>query len=113
MPAKSFPPFALASELRPEHRAMMLPAASRMKAFNRQDLVRLGVQWIVLHGDLERGEENLEVIADWLVRLYGEPVQTFGEKRIWKVEGQGKVDFTEADLESILREGDQEILERQ
>jgi hypothetical protein len=112
MPAKSFPPFALASEVRPEHRAMMLPATSRMKSFNRQDLARLGVQWIVLHDDLERGEENLDVIADWLTRLYGEPVQTFGAERIWRVEGQGKVDFTEADLQAVLREGDQEILDK-
>jgi hypothetical protein len=42
-----------------------------------------GVQWIVVHRDLENGQENTALTEEILERLFGPP-QLFGSKAVYK-----------------------------
>lgn len=99
--AKAFKPLALASEIRPEQRALLLPVVTGLTRLDREDLRRLGVQWVVVHRELERGQENIAWTEDLLTRMYGEP-RVFGDHAVYRVAGEGLVWLGPADKQ-ILR----------
>lgn len=52
------------------------------------ELAREGVEWVVLHMELERGQEGTEAITEMLRRWYGEPSSS-GTHRVWDVTHAG------------------------
>jgi len=102
--ARIFQALALASEVRPGHRSMLLDKLEGVKTLKRGELRKLGVQYVVVHRALERGGEHIAWTEDLLTRLYGEP-RVFGEMAVFETGGEGRIELTEADRGVWQREG--------
>ena len=74
---------ALASEDRPNHRPSLLKRAQEGPALRPSSLWERGVRWIVVHRDLERGEQGTAFTEDLLTLLYGSP-EVIGMKALYK-----------------------------
>jgi len=102
--ARIFQALALASEVRSGHRMMLQDKLEGVKTLKRGELRKLGVQFVVVHRELERGGENIAWSEDLLTRLYGEP-KVFGEMAVFETGGEGRIELTEADRAVWEREG--------
>ncbi len=78
--------FALASEPREEHRAMLQQPAGSIQTVDREDLARAGVGHVLLHRDLERGAETAAILE----ALYGPP-SVHGNTLVFEVTGTGRI----------------------
>lgn len=79
----TFALLALASENRPNHRPNLMRDVQRIKSLRVRSLADRNVQWIVVHRDLDQGNENTALTEEILKSLFGPP-QVFGEKAIYK-----------------------------
>jgi hypothetical protein len=79
----SFALLALASENRPNHRPNLIRDVQRIQSLRTRSLADRGVQWIVVHRDLENGQENTAITEEILEQLFGPP-QLFGSKAVYK-----------------------------
>lgn len=79
----TFALLALASENRPNHRPNLVRDVQRIKSLRARSLADRGVQWIVVHRDLDQGSENTVLTEEILQSLFGPP-QVFGEKAVYK-----------------------------
>jgi hypothetical protein len=86
----SFQILALASESREEHRAKLLTGLDRLRYVDRKGLVDAGVAEVVVHRDLDRGNEHIADTERLLEVMYGAPI-VHGETAIYTVAGRGKV----------------------
>tara|TARA_B100000519_G_scaffold178093_1_gene168162 strand:- start:96 stop:497 length:402 start_codon:yes stop_codon:yes gene_type:complete len=84
----SFALFALASERRPNHRPALVQRAEQRQALRPGSLWDRGVRWIVVHRDLERGQEGTAITEEILEALYGKP-KVFATKAIFTVSPKG------------------------
>lgn len=73
---------ALASENRPNHRPALLARAQQRQALRPGSLWERGVRWIVVHRDLERGQQGTAITEKILTELYGAP-QVIGTKALY------------------------------
>ncbi len=78
----AFLPLVLASEHRDEHRGGLAGALEDATDPDPTGLFDRGVRWIVLHTELERGQEGTEVLETLLTGWFGAP-QDFGAHRVW------------------------------
>lgn len=99
----TFQLLALGSEIRPEHRAMLLPAVQDLTTVNRKDLARAGVAEVVVHRDLERGAQRTAETEQLLTALYGAP-EVHGQAVIYTVSGTGTVPLDPALLGALIAE---------
>jgi hypothetical protein len=79
----TFALFALASEHRPNHRPNLIRDVQRITRLRTRSLADRGVQWIVVHRDLEQGQENTALTETMLEKLFGPP-KVFGTKAVYK-----------------------------
>jgi hypothetical protein len=79
----TFALLALASENRPNHRPNLIRDVERIETLRIRSLQDRGVQWIVVHRDLERGEEHIALSEEILESLFGPP-KVMGQKAIYK-----------------------------
>lgn len=73
---------ALASENRPNHRPALVQRALEGQALSPASLWERGVRWIVVHRDLERGQQGTVFTERLLSELYGEP-KVVGTKALY------------------------------
>lgn len=73
---------ALASETRSNHRPALIQRAEQRQLLRPASLWDRGVRWIVVHRDLERGQEGTQVSESILTELYGPP-EVFGSKALY------------------------------
>jgi hypothetical protein len=78
----AFLPLVLASEHRDEHRGGLAGALEDAADPDPAGLFDRGVRWIVLHTELERGQEGTGEIETILSGWFGAP-QAFGDHRVW------------------------------
>ena len=81
----AFLPLVLASEHRDEHRGGLAGALEDAADPDPAGLSDRGVRWIVLHTELERGQEGTEEIEALLTGWFGAP-QSFGDHRVWALD---------------------------
>jgi hypothetical protein len=79
----TFALFALASEHRPNHRPNLIRDVQRITRLRTRSRADRGVQWIVVHRDLEQGQENTALTETMLEKLFGPP-KVFGTKAVYK-----------------------------
>ena len=84
----TFALLALASERRPNHRPALLQRAEERQALRPRSLWDRGVRWIVVHRDLERGQEGTAITEEILEALYGKP-EVFGTKAVYTTSPSG------------------------
>ena len=86
----AFTLMAAASETRPSHQVMLVRAAKGIRTLKREDLVQRGVQFVVVHRELERGDQDVAATEELLTLLYGEP-EVHGDHAVYAVAGTGTV----------------------
>ena len=74
---------ALASEYRPNHRPSLIQRAQEGMTLRPSSLWERGVRWVVVHRDLERGNQGTALTEALLTLLYGEP-EVIGMKALYK-----------------------------
>ncbi len=80
----AFLPLVLASEHRQEHRSGLEGALQQAVDLQPSGLAARGVQFIVLHKELERGNEGTVMLEAQLTDWFSDPT-AFGEQRVWEV----------------------------
>ncbi len=93
-------PLLLVSSSRPEERAWMLPRTVGLARLDPQELVDFGLQWVVVHRELDRGGQGIAVTEDLLTRLFGEP-RVFGLHALYAVEPGPVVGLNRQEREAI------------
>jgi hypothetical protein len=87
----AFAVLALPSMSRPEHRDRVAATVSSLSEVDLGVLVQKGVRWVVVHRELERGEQGLAGIERQLVAWFGQPTVT-GTHAVWETRaGRGAV----------------------
>ena len=69
----SFQYLCLFSAHRPEHRARLTTELSRVPGLDSGELPRAGVRWVVVHRELERGTQSVDLTEQQLRKWFGEP----------------------------------------
>ncbi len=81
----AFLPLVLASEHRDEHRGGLTGAMEDAADPDPAGLSNRGVRWIVLHTELERGQEGTAEIETLLTGWFGSP-KSSGDHKVWALD---------------------------
>ncbi len=73
---------AAPSMVRSEHRDALMKMASGIDEIDRGQLAEHGIQWVVLHRELERGEQNVDFLERQLTSWYGDP-EVYGSHALY------------------------------
>jgi hypothetical protein len=78
----SFWVLALPSVARPEHKRPLAAMVSQISSVSTADLPGKGIRWIVVHRELDRGEQGVPLIERQLVAWFGDP-EVKGTHAVW------------------------------
>jgi hypothetical protein len=82
--AKTFTALIATSENRDAHRDQLMTELARINALQRSQLHKLGVSHVVVHRELERGEQGTVAAEEILIQLFGQP-SIFGHHAVYEV----------------------------
>jgi len=103
LPEDLFSVLALASETRENHRDPLSQKVRVIDQLNAKILQQRSIQWIVVHRDLERGNEHIALTESILESLLGEP-EVIGSKAIYNTAPLNEVPLSEAWKKELLSE---------
>tara|TARA_B110000037_G_scaffold220307_1_gene287629 strand:- start:39 stop:1760 length:1722 start_codon:yes stop_codon:yes gene_type:complete len=82
--ARTFTVLIATSENRESHRAQLMSELERINDIKRNQLHKLGVSHVVVHRELERGEQGTAAAEEILIQLFGQP-SIFGHHAVYEV----------------------------
>ena len=95
LPENLFSVLALASEHRENHRDPLTQKVRELVQLDARALQQRNIQWIVVHRDLERGNEHIALTESILEAMLGKP-EVIGSKAIYKNAPLSEVPLSEA-----------------